>query len=158
VRSNVYVGLGSNLGSRPEHLESALSALAQRFDVLETSSVIRTEPFEVETERAFLNQVLELDPGELGPQPLLEWCLDLERRLGRDRQSGTPDRVIDVDLLYYGNTVRHTGQLDVPHPEVHRRAFVLKSMVELNPVFLHPELCRTQVELLVKARSQTNEN
>lgn len=158
MSSKVYVGLGSNLGDRESNLRRAEDALDREFDVRARSSVIRTDPFEVATSRTFLNQVLRVDPGGYGPAAFLDRLLGIERNLGRSRDSESSDRVIDLDLLYYNRTIHHSGQLDVPHPEVHRRPFVLKSMVELNPTFLHPEKRRTQVELLLNALGRKNDN
>lgn len=158
VSSNVYVGIGSNLGDRESNLRRADEVLDREFTVLLRSSVLETEPFEVSTERSFLNQVLEIDPGKHGPVEVLNRLLELERELGRSRDTLSPDRVIDLDLLYYNRTVQHSDQLDVPHTDVHRRPFVLKSMVELNPTFLHPEREKTQLELLLNALGQKNDN
>ena len=156
--SNVYIGLGSNLENRGRNLERARERLDREFGVLARSTVRETEPFEVSSDNDFLNQVLEIDPGEHGPADLLERLLAIERDLGRSRERDSVDRVIDLDLLYYDRTIHHTNQLDVPHPEVHRRPFVLKGMVELNPVFRHPELDKSQTELLLNALGQKNDN
>ena len=106
---------------------------------------------------AFLNQVFELKEVAMSPEQLLTVLLDLETELGRDR-SNEPDRVIDLDLLYYGSVIRREPRLRLPHPRAHRRPFVLQSMVELAPSFLHPVLVRTQTELLVKVRDKTHED
>lgn len=154
----VFVGIGSNLGNRTKNLDRALNTLEKKVDLQTRSSVLETEPYKINTENRFLNQVIEIDPGDLGPKELLGELLEVESQLGRTRSSDSRDRVIDLDLLYYDQRVYHSPDLDVPHPEVHRRSFVLKSMVELNPVFLHPELNKTQTELLVNALKEPPEN
>lgn len=158
MRPNVYVGLGSNLDDRRSMLREARLALRDDFTIASRSSRLETEPFEIATDRPFLNQVVEIDPSNIGPERLLQRLLSIERSLGRNREGNSPDRRIDMDLLYYNQTIKHSDQLDVPHPEAHRRVFVLKSMVELSPTFLHPERERTQTQLLVNALGKKHEN
>lgn len=143
----LFVGLGSNLGSRRKHLARARRILRRRVRSFESSRVRETEPVGVSTDRPFLNQVVRLGGLPVGfPRAALDWLMDLERRLGRDRSS-SPDRVIDLDLLYWGKVV-HPAEPALPHPRLHRRRFVLEPMVELRPDFRHPLLGCTQRELL----------
>lgn len=81
------------------------------------------------------------------PRAALDWLMGLESRLGRDRTDGSPDRVIDLDLLYWGRAV-HPFEPVLPHPRLHRRRFVLEPLVELDPDFVHPLLGCSQRELL----------
>ncbi len=144
----LFVGLGSNRGDRHRHLSRARRALQARAGVLRASSVRETEPVGVDTDRPFLNQVVCLRGLPMGvPRAALEWLMDLEGRLGRDRTDGSPDRVIDLDLLYWGRAV-HPSDPVLPHPRLHRRRFVLEPLVELNPDFVHPLLGQSQRELL----------
>lgn len=153
----VYVGLGGNQPSTREHFSRARDRLGDHAHVSGASSVLRTDPWNVEATSPFLNQVLELRNVKSSPEPFLGILLELESELGRDR-SNDPNRCIDLDLLYYGPVVRREPELRLPHPRAHRRPFVLKPMVELAPTFPHPILRETQTELLVKLHTTTNED
>lgn len=145
------MGLGGNTASTREAFARARDRLTEHGTVSRASSVLRTDPWEVDTTNAFLNRILELRDVDPTPEQLLSVLLNLETELGRDR-TNEPDRVIDLDLLYYGSVVRRRPFLRIPHPRAHRRPFVLESMVELEPTFLHPVLKRTQTEMLAKVR------
>lgn len=155
--TSVFVGLGGNTPSTREKLSAARDCLSDYGTVAGTSSILRTEPWNVNASDPFLNQVLELRNVGPSPEQLLSRLLEIESDLGRDR-SNEPDRTIDLDLLYYGSHIRRTPKLRLPHPRAHRRPFVLKPMVELAPSFVHPVLGCTQTELLVKVREETNED
>lgn len=147
---DLYVGLGSNLSPRRENINGALEKLSERSNELLVSSVRETEPVGVETSKLFLNQVALLKSHSFaGPEQTMAWLLEVEQQLGRNREVNKPDRVIDLDLLYFGSRVVATGPI-VPHPRLHRREFVLRPLVELSPRFRHPVFERTQEELLKK--------
>jgi 2-amino-4-hydroxy-6-hydroxymethyldihydropteridine diphosphokinase len=128
VSRRAYLSLGSNLGDRTERLGAARAALIARPDLrlVALSPVVETEPVDVPDQPRFLNQVLAVDTG-LEPRPLLDVCLAIERRLGRDRRSGPPrgPRTIDIDLLLYGGETRDEPGLTVPHPRLAERGFFL---------------------------------
>ena len=151
--SVALLGLGSNLGDRWEHLRAAVRALEVHGAVLAVSSVYATAPVGLEEQPAFLNAALLLQT-ELAPEPLLQAMLAIERSQGRVREplnSGPPrggPRTLDLDLLLYGDTVVSTPQLTLPHPELHRRRFVLAPAVEIAPDWLHPTLGRTLMQWL----------
>ena len=135
----VYVGLGSNLGDREEHLRSAIESLAKLPDtsVLRVSSMYDTEPVGLEDQPNFLNAVAQLDTGLTARQLL--WNLQLvEKRLGRVRSQKWGPRTIDLDLLLFGDLIVDEPELQVPHPELTRRSFVLVPLVELDPMLVHP--------------------
>jgi 2-amino-4-hydroxy-6-hydroxymethyldihydropteridine diphosphokinase len=136
-----YLGLGSNLGERRKKLGAALEGLeAAGISVAATSSVYETAPVgPVEDQPAFLNMVARV-VSTLAPLALLETCLEVERQLGRQRQGAVAKgpRIIDVDLLLMGQRVEHLPGLDLPHPELARRAFVLQPLLELDPELLDP--------------------
>jgi 2-amino-4-hydroxy-6-hydroxymethyldihydropteridine diphosphokinase len=145
----LYVGLGSNLGNRRENLALARSRIEDgHADLLDGSSVLETEPVGVDTERMFLNQVIRLHVTRKTPVEMLETLLSIESDIGRDR-ARAPDRVIDLDMLYWDDLVREEDPV-LPHPEIHHRRFVLEGMVELSPEFRHPRLGKTQEALLAQ--------
>ena len=138
-----YVGLGSNLGDRRAALDGALARLAPR----RVSRVVETAPWGLAQQPPFLNAVAELET-DLEPRALLDRLLDLERSFGRRRDVRWGPRTLDLDLLLYGDRrVREEG-LDVPHPRLAERRFVLEGLAELCPDRGVPGLDRTVRELL----------
>jgi 2-amino-4-hydroxy-6-hydroxymethyldihydropteridine diphosphokinase len=124
-----YVGLGSNMGDREALIRRAAEAIGAR----RLSSVRETEPWGYEAQPAFLNAVAELET-TLAPGQLLDHLLDVERRLGRDRVGPKwGPRTIDLDLLLYGDEVVDEPGLQVPHPFLLERLFVLEPLAELAP-------------------------
>jgi 2-amino-4-hydroxy-6-hydroxymethyldihydropteridine diphosphokinase len=151
----VYLSLGSNIGDREHMLQSALDQLrAPDLTVKRVSSVYETEPVDFKEQRAFLNLVAEAET-ELFPMMLLARIQKVELRLGR-RRTGPPKgpRTIDIDILLYGASQVHSGRLEIPHPRMHERRFVLAPMVELAPDLRHPELHRSMRDLLAGLEGQ----
>jgi len=145
------IGLGSNLGDREANLRQALEHLAQTPDtaVVRASSLYDTEPVGVEEQPHFLNAVAQLET-QLTPQQLL-WNLKLiERRLGRVRSQRWGPRTLDLDLLLYEDLVLDEDDLQIPHPELAKRSFVLVPLVELDPLLVHPATGETMLALLQK--------
>lgn len=146
--TTTYLQLGTNLGDRLDLLYQAAQAIARRCgEVVETSPVYETAAWGVTEQPDFLNQVLTVRT-DLEPQVLLDTVLAIERELGRERVQRWGSRLIDIDILYYGDTVLNTPQLSLPHPWLHRRRFVLVPLVDLAPDFVHPILDKTNAELL----------
>ena len=145
------IGLGSNLGDREANLRQALEHLAQTPDtaVVRASSLYDTEPVGVEEQPHFLNAVAQLET-QLSPHQLL-WNLKLiERRLGRVRSQRWGPRTLDLDLLLYEDLVLDEDDLQIPHPELAKRSFVLVPLVELDPLLVHPATGETMLALLQK--------
>ncbi len=147
------IGLGSNLAglsaSPQENLERAVAQLRQLGTVLAVSSFTETEPVGYLDQPNFLNGAALLQT-ELAPEALLDGLLAIERALGRDRSHGIAKgpRTLDLDLLLYGSEVIATERLTVPHPEMHRRCFVLEPLAALAPDLMHPVLHRPIADLL----------
>lgn len=144
----VCIGLGSNLGNSLQILWDAWQRLGQingiRLQAL--SSPYRTEPFGMESEHWFVNAAGLLTTS-FSPDDLLDLLLEVEQKFGRRRNLGTPngyqDRTLDLDLLLYDNLIVKTSRLQIPHPDMHRRLFVLVPLAELVPQQLHPGLHRS---------------
>ena len=144
-----YIGLGSNLGDRAANLLMAVRGLVEAgLPVSHLSRVYDTEPIETTPQPDFLNMVCELD-GELPPaKELMAQLLRLELELGRTRETTRGPRTIDLDLLFYGDEVCDLPKLQLPHPRLHQRRFVLAPLAELAPALVHPKLHKSVAELL----------
>jgi 2-amino-4-hydroxy-6-hydroxymethyldihydropteridine diphosphokinase len=130
--SRVYLGLGSNLGTRARNLSAARRRLRQKgLKILRQSRVIETEPWGVAEQPRFLNQVVEGDWGR-SPRQLLRAAKAVEREGGRQPTKRWGPRVIDVDILLFGNERVKTPDLVIPHPRIAERAFVVRSLAELG--------------------------
>ncbi len=136
----VYVGLGANLGDARTTLVQAQAALAAlpTTRVVRASSHYQTAPVEAEGPD-YLNAVVELATG-LGPEALLRAMQAIEQAHGRERPFHHAPRTLDLDLLLYGRRQLHTAALELPHPRLHLRGFVLQPLLELDPALVHPTL------------------
>lgn len=149
VAATAYLLLGTNLGNREQYLTEALDALGDLAGELSlVSSRYETEPWGTEGQAAYLNQAVALRTS-LAPVPLLRSILEIERSLGRTRNLRWEDRTIDIDILYYDALVFDSPPtLEIPHPRLHLRNFVLYPLCEIAPRFVHPVLNRTNLQLL----------
>jgi len=147
---NAYVSIGSNLGDRAGYLLLAVRGmLSAGLEVIRLSSVYETEPVEYTSQPTFLNMVAELRGTTLPPpEQVLARMLRIEYALGRIREVEMGPRTIDLDLLIYKDEKRNTDFLQLPHPRLHLRRFVLVPLNELVPTLLHPTLNRTISDLL----------
>lgn len=130
----VYLSLGGNLGDPAQSMGAALRMLAAHEDVrvAAVSSLYRTPPWGKLDQPEFLNAAARLATG-LSPRALLDLCLDTERHLKRVREERWGPRLIDIDILTYGDQVIHAAGLEVPHPRMLERAFVLAPLAEIAP-------------------------
>ena len=143
----VYLGLGSNLGDREDNLRRAVSLLSRRASLIALSSVYEAEPWGYASQPTFFNMACLLETS-LSPQDLLELAQSVERDLGRVPSFRYGPRVIDVDILLYGDEMIETPRLQVPHPRLWQRAFALTPLAEIAPGLAHPVLGASIADLL----------
>jgi 2-amino-4-hydroxy-6-hydroxymethyldihydropteridine diphosphokinase len=146
--ATIYLSLGSNKGDRARYIARAIEALeANGIKVMRRSRLYETEPVETTSKAWFLNCVIEAETKLLPPQ-LMHTLLDIERSLGRRRRVLRGPRFIDMDILLYGDGVVSTGQLEIPHPRMAQRRFVLVPFAEIAAQARHPVFKKTIDELL----------
>jgi 2-amino-4-hydroxy-6-hydroxymethyldihydropteridine diphosphokinase len=151
---SVYLSLGSNIGNRARHLQAALEQLAAPdLRVVRMSPAYETEPVEYTAQRWFLNLVAETAT-ELLPMQLLLRIGRVERALGRVRTVPKGPRTIDIDILFYGRSIIRSAKLEIPHPRMAERRFVLAPLADLAPDLRHPVTRKTVREMLDDAPKQ----
>jgi 2-amino-4-hydroxy-6-hydroxymethyldihydropteridine diphosphokinase len=148
----VYLSLGSNMGNRQENLDHALKLLSERMQVGKVSSIYDTEAVGPIPQARFLNLACEVRT-RLTPEGLLTMVKGLEQKMGRKGRTGEP-RIIDVDILLYGDTVMKTKDLEIPHPGMLERQFVLVPLAEIAPEVIHP-VAKKKIKDLNKAIKET---
>jgi len=146
---NVFLGIGTNLGSRESNLEQAVAEIEKYIGpVLSTSSIYETEPWGFKAKDEFLNRVIKVET-ELTPSGLLGKILMIESLLGRVRsEERYSSRLIDIDILLYEDKIIEEESLKIPHPLLQHRRFVLVPLCELASEMIHPVLKRSFAELL----------
>jgi 2-amino-4-hydroxy-6-hydroxymethyldihydropteridine diphosphokinase len=144
----IYLSLGSNLGERSANIEHAIEALPEAgVRVVRRSSLYETEPVDFLDQPWFLNCVVEAETA-LPPEKLLHALQGIERQLGSRKLIARGPRIIDLDILFYGSEVVHADGMEIPHPRMAERRFVLVPLAELAPALRHPVLHATIAELL----------
>ena len=152
---SAYLCLGSNLGDRAANIDRALALLpAAGVRVIRRSSVYKTEPVEFTAQGWFLNLAAEVGTA-LMPRQLLHAIRRIEQKMGRRRIVRAGPRVLDIDILLYGTSIVRTAELEIPHPRMADRRFVLVPMAELAPGLRHPVLKLTMLELLAATRDHS---
>jgi 2-amino-4-hydroxy-6-hydroxymethyldihydropteridine diphosphokinase len=145
-----FVGLGANVGDRRHNISAAIQKLkeSQGIEVVRVSKLLENPAVGMnEDSPPFLNAAAQISTS-LGSHALLHRLLEIEKELGRDRRERWEPRVIDLDLLLYGNQIISSQELIVPHPLLHERRFVLEPLAEIAPNFVHPTLQMTIAGLL----------
>ena len=145
--TRVFLGIGTNLGDRERNLQEARAVLSQKLEILRESSIYQTAPWGYLDQPAFLNQVIEAQ-NALSSLNLLGFLKNTEKQLGRQANFRNGPRLIDLDILFYGNRIIQTPRLQVPHPRLTQRAFVLVPLAEIAPEFVHPQNRQTITQLM----------
>jgi 2-amino-4-hydroxy-6-hydroxymethyldihydropteridine diphosphokinase len=144
-----YIGLGTNVGDRAANLRAAVALLRERVAEPVLSSVYESEPVGYTDQPAFCNMVARVHTS-LDPHELLRTLIAIEEAMGRQRTFRNAPRIIDLDILLYGDVVMHESGLDLPHPRMTERAFVLMPLVELEPELEDPVSGDRFVEILTR--------
>jgi 2-amino-4-hydroxy-6-hydroxymethyldihydropteridine diphosphokinase len=153
--NGIYLSLGSNIGARAGNIARALAELPEHgVRVVGRSSLYETEPVEFLAQGCFLNCVVEVET-DLAPVELMRALLDIERAMGRERVAPKGPRIIDVDILLYGSRVVREADLEIPHPRMAERRFVLVPFAEIAPGGVHPVLKKTVAEMLAETADRS---
>src|SRR5262249_48301390 len=151
----VYLSLGSNLGDREENLRQTIGALpARNVRVLCVSPIYETEPVDFRDQPWFLNCVVEAETA-LEPLVLLHALRAIESGMGSRKEFAKGPRLLDIDILLYGDQTISTPELQVPHPRMTQRRFVLAPLAELAPQLHHPSWNATVAELLARSNDSS---
>ncbi len=149
VMVKAYLGLGTNIGDRAENLASVRDRLAVLFGAIESvSPVYISKPWGFDSEHDFYNQVIAINT-EVDAFDLLDLAQETENKMGRIRSmKGYTDRIIDVDILFYGNEIISSKPLIIPHPLLHKRMFILQPLADIAPDLIHPVFNKTIADLI----------
>ena len=146
--NEVYLLIGGNMGDRMMYLTKAKKEIEKQCgQIVQQSSVYETAAWGMEEQAAFLNLALEIET-QLSPQQLLKTILTIEENLGRKRNIKYGPRLIDIDILLFGDAIIDVHGLKVPHPQMQHRRFVLEPLNEIAPEKIHPVLQKTIAQLL----------
>ncbi len=148
--SKAYLSLGTNMGDRLSNIQQAVRLLTSdnNIKLLRASSFYETQPWGLSEQNWFINAAIAVET-ELSPIELLRVCQNIEEKLGRIRE-GKPkwsERIIDIDILFYDDLIFKNEILEIPHKYVHKRAFALVPMIEVNADLKHPILNKTIMEM-----------
>lgn len=156
----IYLCLGGNIGHRIKHLNQALEHITHKVGhVLKKSKIYETEAWGVAQQQPYLNMVVEVQT-LLKPEELIAKLLQIEITLGRTRSYTQvyESRTIDIDILFYNQSVINTPELIIPHPRMHLRKFVLIPMQDVNSDYIHPILNKKMITLLQECHDNLKVN
>jgi len=153
VNDQVFIALGTNIGDREANLCEARKALAPKVIIIKESPIYITPPWGYKDQPEFLNQVLEVRT-KMRPGRLLAYLKRIEKKMGRLETFRNGPRLIDLDILFYGQRVIERSKLCIPHPRLHERSFVLVPLKDIAPEFNHPVLNMTVETMLAKINTE----
>ena len=143
----IFLALGSNVENRKQHIETAIVLLREKVHDITVAPLYETKPRYFENQHNFLNTVLS-GFTDVEPQELLQFTKTVQKKVGRVERFRNGPREIDIDILFYDKVVYKDEELEIPHPGIQERDFVLQPFSDINPNFPHPVLKKTIRELL----------
>ena len=154
--NNVFLQLGSNMGNRIELLSKAEEKIHNDIGrIIKKSKIYESTPWKVDGQSNYLNQVIKIDT-ELDPLNLLRKILLIENDLGRKRLEKWGERLIDIDILFYNDSILETPNLCIPHKHLHERNFVLIPLNEIDAEWVHPKINKSISQLLTDCSDNSN--
>ena len=148
----IYLLLGSNLGDRSANLNHARQEISRSVgEIITTSSIYRSAAWGNTKQEDFYNQVLEIR-STYKPEELLQRILEIELQMGRIREEKWGPRIIDIDMLFYGQLIHDSKTLTIPHKEIPHRKFTLLPLGEIASDFIHPTSNKTILQLLIECK------
>jgi 2-amino-4-hydroxy-6-hydroxymethyldihydropteridine diphosphokinase len=152
MNNRIFLLLGSNQGDRAENLKFAATKIeVDAGTIVNRSSVYKTAAWGVKDQPDFFNQVLRIRSG-YSPHRLLRILLDIEHDMGRVRNDKWGPRIIDIDILFYGDQIVDSSSLKIPHPGIPDRRFTLVPLTEIAPEWLHPGKNKSMLQLLAECK------
>jgi 2-amino-4-hydroxy-6-hydroxymethyldihydropteridine diphosphokinase len=155
MNNGVYLLLGSNLGDRIDNLLLARNFIKDFSSIITTSSIYQTQAWGNTHQPDFLNQIIEVSYNS-SPHQLLVNVLTIENNMGRLRSEKWGPRIIDIDILFFGQIVVTDKNLKIPHPEIANRRFTLLPLEEIAPEFIHPVLGKTNKQMLTECADHSS--
>ena len=150
----LYLLLGSNLGDKLTNLDTAKAAINTEIGKVEQfSSLYETEPWGKIPTETFINQMLKVST-RLSPQSVMVKIIAIEEAMGRKREKKWENRIIDIDIIFYGTEILNTKTLNIPHPQFEKRNFAILPMLELAPDFIHPNLNQSIEEIYLNSKDE----
>lgn len=143
----VFLALGANFGDKKKHIEDAIRLLQEKIVNIEVAKLYETKPWGFTDQDYFLNTAVK-GKTDLSPEALLPFLKSIEQKVGRVQRFRWGPREIDIDIIFYDDTVFQNDGLEIPHPRAHERDFVLQPIVDLDPDIIHPTYKKTVKELL----------
>lgn len=150
---NIIILLGSNLGDRLANLKQAIASIASFSTILQQSNIYQTAAWGNTDQADFLNQAIEIQTHQTA-ENLMQALLAIESQMGRVRLQKWEPRIIDLDIIFYESAIHSSDFIQIPHPEMQKRAFVLKPLLDIIPNFEHPILKQTITQLWEKCPDQ----
>jgi len=150
--NTVYIQLGSNIGERDSFIAKSMEQIEENVgEIIIASSVFETIPWGNENQNNFLNSVIKIKT-PFDSFEVLQKSQDIENNLGRERVDKWGERTIDIDILFYNNEIINTTKLNIPHPFIQKRKFVLVPLSEIAPNYIHPTLKKSISTLLSECK------
>ena len=150
--NTVYIQLGSNIGERESFIAKSMEQIEENIgEIITESSIFETTPWENENQNNFLNSVIKIKT-TFDAFKVLKKSQEIENNLGRVREEKWGKRTIDIDILFYNNEIINTTKLNIPHPLIQKRKFVLVPLSEIAPNYIHPILKKNISTLLSECK------